>query len=86
VPFTLPYAREQAPPESWGSPAFRRTNVVITGAWVLAMAVITTADALLLLRPDWPRQVGILAIVAAFVGAVKFTGWYPDRVRGPGPG
>ena len=84
VPFTLQYAREQVPSEFWDAPAFRRTNVVVTSVWALAMAVVTAADALLLLRPDLPRQIGVLAIVAAFVGAVKFTGWYPERAKAAG--
>ncbi|RDJ19656.1 hypothetical protein DWF00_19760 [Bosea caraganae] len=79
VPFTLQYAREQVPSELWGTPAFRQTNVVITCVWAFAFAVITAADALLLLRTDVPRHVGIWVIVAAIVGAVKFTGWYPER-------
>jgi len=86
APFTLQYAREQVPAEFWDSPAFKQTNLVITWIWALAMAVIIAADLLLLLRPDVPRQVGILAIVAAFVGAVKFTGWYPERARTAGLG
>jgi hypothetical protein len=28
-----------------------------------------------------PHPLGVLVIVAALVGAVKFTGWYPDCVR-----
>lgn len=86
APFTLQYAREQVPAEFWDSPAFKQTNLVITCIWALAVAVIIAADALLLLRPDVPRQVGILVIVAAFVGAMKFTGWYPERARAAGPG
>lgn len=82
TPFTLQYARERVAPEHWSSPAFKQTNGAITGVWALAMAVIVAADMLLLLRPDLPRQIGIMTIVAAFVGAVKFTIWYPDRAKG----
>jgi hypothetical protein len=84
VPFTLQYAREQVSPELWFSPAFKRTNVVITTVWAFALAIIAAADALLLLRPDVPRQIDILAIVAALVGAMKFTRWYPERGRAAG--
>ncbi|MGC3944535.1 MAG: hypothetical protein QM762_08455 [Chryseolinea sp.] len=32
-PFTLPYARQQAPREVWTLPRFLRMNMVISGVW-----------------------------------------------------
>jgi hypothetical protein len=85
-PFTLQYAREQVAPEFWNSPQFIRTNYVITGVWALAFLVMVIAELTLLYVPNLPRRAGIIAIVLALVGAVKFTGWYPERVRGaPAP-
>lgn len=78
-PFTLQYAREQVPAELWNSPAFVQTNYAITGAWAAAFAVMVIADLALTYLPDVPRQLSIIATVAAIVGAVKFTGWYPQR-------
>ena len=78
-PFTLQYAREQAAPELWDNPAFIRTNYIITGVWALAFAVMVIAELALLYVPDLPPRVGIIAIVVALYGAVKFTGWYPER-------
>jgi hypothetical protein len=78
-PFTLQYAREQVAAEFWTSPQFVRTNYVITGVWALAFAVLVTADLILLYRPDLPPRIGILLTIAALVGAVKFTSWYPER-------
>ena len=83
-PFTLQYAREQVAPEFWGSPEFIHTNYIITGAWGLAFAVMVAAELALLYVPGMPRQLGIVAIVLALVGAVKFTGWYPERVKASG--
>jgi len=80
-PFTLQYAREQTPAEVWSSPEFVRTNYVITGVWGLAFVVFVIADLLLLYAPSLPPRVGILATVAAFVAAIKFTGWYPERMK-----
>ena len=80
-PFTLQYAREQVAPDIWNSPVFIRTNYVITVAWALAFAAMTAAEFALLYAPDLPRFVGILAAVLALVGAIKFTGWYPEHVR-----
>jgi len=37
------------------------------------------AELALLYVPDLPPRVGIIAIVVALYGAVKFTGWYPER-------
>jgi hypothetical protein len=80
-PFTLQYAREQVLAELWDSPSFIRTNYIITGVWALAFAVMVMAELALLYVPDLPPRAGIIAIVIALVGAVKFTSWYPERVR-----
>ncbi|MEU6664812.1 hypothetical protein [Streptomyces sp. NPDC046727] len=42
-PFTLPYAREQVDRAHWDTPAFLRTNHVITGVWGLAFLVAAVA-------------------------------------------
>ena len=78
-PFTLQYAREQVAPELWDNPKFIRTNYVITGVWALAFAVMVVAELALLYVPGLPRRAGVIAIVVALIGAVKFTGWYPER-------
>jgi len=78
-PFTLQYAREQVAPELWASPEFIRTNYVITAVWALAFAVLVIADLILLYRPDLSPRLGIFLTIAALVGAVKFTSWYPER-------
>jgi hypothetical protein len=63
----------------WTSPEFVRTNYVITAVWALAFTVLVLAELTLLYLPDVPPRVGILATIAALVGAVKFTSWYPER-------
>jgi hypothetical protein len=78
-PFTLQYAREQIAPELWDNPKFIRTNYIITGVWALAFVVMVVAELALLYVPGLPRRVGVIAIVVALIGAVKFTGWYPER-------
>jgi hypothetical protein len=80
-PFTMQYAREQVGREFWGSSTFRHINYVITGVWALALAVIVAAEVVLLYAPGVPTRAGILVIVLALVGAVKFTGWYPGHVK-----
>jgi hypothetical protein len=80
-PFTLQYAREQVAPEFWDSPEFIRTNYVITAVWALAFVVMVGAELALLYLPNLPPRLGIIAIIVALVGAVQFTGWYPERVK-----
>jgi hypothetical protein len=80
-PFTLQYARERVAREHWSSPQFVRTNYVITSAF----AVMEKAEFALLYVPTLPRRVGVVAIVAALVVAVKFTGWYPEHIRNQPP-
>ena len=55
---------------------------MITGVWSLAFAVMVVAELALLYVPGIPPRAGIAAIVLPLVGAVKFTGWYPERQRG----
>ena len=80
-PFTLQYAREQVSSDLHDKPAFLRVNYVITAVWALAFAVMVAAELALLYVPDVPHPLGVLAIVAAIVGAMKFTSWYPDHAR-----
>jgi hypothetical protein len=80
-PFTLQYAREEAPQAVWTSPEFIRTNYVISAAWALAFVVLVVADLAFLYVPDLPPRVSVIATVLALVGAIKFTAWYRDRSR-----
>ena len=80
-PFTLQYAREGVAPELWNTPEFLRVNYVISSTWAVAFALMVLAELALLYVPQIPRRVGIIVIVAALVGAVKFTSWYPSRGR-----
>jgi hypothetical protein len=80
-PFAMQYAREQVAPEFWNSPDFVRTNYVITAAWAVAFAVMVIAELGLLYVPGLPQRAGIIVVVLALVGAIKFTGWYPEHAR-----
>jgi hypothetical protein len=80
-PFTLQYAREQTEPAIWQSPVFIRTNYIITAAWALAFLVMVAADLVMLYMPNVPTYVGVVATVAAIVGAIRFTNWYPEHLR-----
>ena len=80
-PFTLPYAREEAPREVWNTPAFIKTNYIITAVWALAFAVMVGADLVMLYLPNLPLKIGIGVTILAIVGAMRFTSWYTDQAR-----
>jgi hypothetical protein len=80
-PFTLEYAREQVPAEFWDSPQFLYTNYVITAAWALAFGVLVAAELILLYVPDVPPRIAVIAMVIALIAAIRFTSWYPARVK-----
>lgn len=80
-PFTLQYARETVDAQYWDRPEFIRTNYVITAAWALAFAVMVLAELALLYLPGMSHRLGVIVIIVALIAAVKFTGWYPERVK-----
>lgn len=80
-PFTLQYAREQVPPEVWKHPAFMKTNNVLTAVWAAAFGLMVLADVAMIYVPSVPLWVGVAVTVIAILGAIRFTLWYPKRVR-----
>ncbi|MEE1800459.1 hypothetical protein PUR57_17585 [Streptomyces sp. JV176] len=83
APFTLPYAREQVPRSRWDSPLFLRTNYVVTGVWGAAFLVGAVAGGYADLVQHAPDNIwtGWIIQIAAIVAALRFTRWYPARVR-----
>jgi hypothetical protein len=81
-PFTLPYAREDTPPEYWGTPEFMRVNYLI--AWVWAAAFIVQAasgfygDAVL--GDNTNIWTGWIVQTLPVIIAAQFTFWYPARL------
>lgn len=80
-PFTLQYARETVDAQYWDQPEFIHTNYVITAARAHAFAVMVLAELALLYLPGMSHRFGVVIIVVALITAVKFTGWYPERVK-----
>ncbi|GAA4985813.1 hypothetical protein [Kitasatospora paranensis] len=83
MPFTLQYAREQVPRAHWNSPAFVRTNYVLTGVWGLAFLVAAVAGLYgdLVLHDPNELWTGWVIQIGAIILALRFTDWYPDVVR-----
>lgn len=80
-PFTLQYARERVSPEVAARPQFKAINYLLTGVWALAFLVMTLADLVMARMPEVPLGFGVAVTIAALVGAVKFTTWYPEHMR-----
>ncbi len=84
-PFTLQYAREQATPEHWLEPDFLRTNYVVTGVWVLALALMTAIDAAAIFTGRISLTVAVGAGLVALAGALTFSARYTAYSRGGSP-
>ena len=80
-PFTLQYAREQAPSNVQATAGFLRANYVITAAWALAFAVVVAADLAMDHMPAISLWVDTAVLIAALAGAVWFTRWYSEQRR-----
>ena len=82
-PFTVDYAKEEAPPETWHTAAFKRINLVLTSVWTVvflvcgALGLIAQTVGPKGLR-DWLNW--YIPIVLIFI-AFRFTKWYPEQVR-----
>ena len=78
IPFTLQYAREEAPKERWREPSFLRANQWITAVWG---ADFSLQAAVL----EWQAAAGGTAptVVSASLtaSALLFTLWYPRQMR-----
>jgi hypothetical protein len=81
-PFTLSYAKAEAPPEVWDEPGFLRLNTVITAAWAAAFAVSAASSVIgmLVLHDNDNMWTAWVVPLAATFFAVAFTEVYPDRV------
>jgi hypothetical protein len=86
-PFTLQYAREQVTPEQWQTPLFLRTNYVVTGVWVVALALMTGADAAATFASAISVTSAMAAGFVALTVALTFSLRYPAylRTRGGSP-
>lgn len=87
-PFTLQYAREDAPPEMWEEPHFIRANYVISWVWALAFFIEAASgwygDAVL--RDSNNLWTGWIIQTLPMIIAAQFTIWYPNRLRALGAG
>lgn len=85
-PFTLAYAKEQAPRELWDDPVFLRTNYLITWAWAIAFLIEAASGFYGDLVLDDANNIWTGWIIQTFplIMAAQFTLWYPARVEAIG--
>jgi hypothetical protein len=82
-PFTVDYAKEEAPPQAWHTAVFKRINLVLSASWAAVFGVCAVLG--------WVAQQGAakgvrdwlnwyIPIILIFL-AFRFTQWYPGQVR-----
>jgi hypothetical protein len=82
-PFTVDYAREQAPPQTWHTAAFRKINLVLSSVWAGVFAICAILGLLAVHASakgarDWLNW--YLPIILIFLG-MRLNRWYPQKVR-----
>ena len=81
TPFTLQYARERVPEAIQATPLFLRVNRIVTAAWAFAFALLVASHAAVVWLPGVPLTLDIVVTIAVLAGAIRFSTWYPARVR-----
>lgn len=76
-PFSVDYARLDPREANWPPALFRRVNIAVSAAWVLAFAAMTAADGAVAFDPELPLYASIAVSVAALAAAITFTLRYP---------
>ena len=76
-PVTRDYSHEHLPAEIRDTPAFLRTNYILTGAWALAFAIMTAADTAGVFFARIPLSLDIAVGFAALGLVIAFTVRFP---------
>ncbi len=77
-PFTIQYAREQAPREIWNHPLFMRLNVILTVVFGL-MFTINAGLGVIALRTGRLLSLGLLLPISLLIAAIVFSARYPKH-------
>ncbi|HVB81637.1 MAG TPA: hypothetical protein VNE82_17025 [Candidatus Binataceae bacterium] len=77
-PFTIQYAREQAPREVWDHPLFMRLNVILTVLFGLMFTVNSGLGVIALRTGHW-LTIGLLLPMALMIACMVFSARYPKR-------
>jgi all-trans-retinol 13,14-reductase len=77
-PFTIQYAREQAPREVWDHPLFMRLNVILTVVFGLIFTV-NAALGLIALKTGYLLSLGLVLPISLLIAGMVFSARYPKR-------
>jgi len=86
MPFTEQFAREGVPESAWGSPTFKKINLVLSAAWGAAIFAAGAARvAAAAINGHTTRRLpelllGLAVPVVIIIYMLKFSKSYPDRV------
>lgn len=75
-PFTIQYAREQAPVEVWDHPLFMRLNIIVTVMFGL-MFTVNAGLGVLALMTGHLIVLGLIVPIALLISAIVFSSIYP---------
>jgi hypothetical protein len=91
MPFTEQFARESTPKAYWGSPTFKKINLVLSAAWGVAIVALGASRlAAAAVNGHTTRRLpdillGLVIPVGIIVYMLKFSKSYPDRVTSGEP-
>ena len=77
TPFTNAYARQNVPRDKWDHPIFKRINMVVSGAWVLAFVT----NALICEFTVSSELGGRVICISVLIAAIMFSTRYPVYAR-----
>ncbi len=82
-PYTTAYARDVIPPDRWGTPLFKRTNMVVTAVWAAAFGFSASIGFLgdVLYGSTDNFWTGWILQLASLFFAVAVTEFYPEYAR-----
>jgi all-trans-retinol 13,14-reductase len=78
LPFTLQYAREQAPREVWHHPLFMHLNVILTVAFGM-MFTVNAGFGVIALITGHLLTLGLLLPISLLIACIVFSMQYPQR-------
>jgi hypothetical protein len=82
-PFTIDYAKEQAPPEVWHTAVFKKINLVLSLVWT-AVFLICAGLGLASVHvhtKGWQDWLNWYIPIALIVIGIRLNTWYPNYVR-----
>jgi hypothetical protein len=82
IPFTEQFAREATPQAYWGSPTFKKINLVLSALWGAAIFGLGLCRVLAAAIGGRPAEIllGLVVPVVIIVYGLKFSKEYPERV------